>query len=149
MSERSAPGGEGDKAAEQLIEEVRLLWNTLVQRGDRLHQREELTMGMRAVLEFLRRNGPTAVPAIARARRVTRQHIQALVNPLLERGLVACVANPAHRRSPLIQLTARGERTIDRMRGREAAVLGDVPLSRAQLQRAAETLRALRLAIEE
>ena len=38
-------------------------------------------MAQRAVLEYLLINGPATVPAIARARRVTRQHMQALVNP--------------------------------------------------------------------
>jgi hypothetical protein len=39
---------------------------------------------MRAVLEFLSRHGPASVPQIARRRFVTRQHIQALVNGLME-----------------------------------------------------------------
>ena len=39
---------------------------------------------MRAVLEFLLRNSDSTVPTIARKRHVTRQHIQSLVNPLLE-----------------------------------------------------------------
>jgi DNA-binding MarR family transcriptional regulator len=134
---------------EGLIDEVRLLFNTLVRRGEALHAREPVTMGMRAVLEFLKRNGPTSVPAIARSRGVTRQHIQSLVNPLLEHGLVEAAANPAHRRSPLMLLTAKGERTIDRMRRREASVLGDVRLAAAELRSAAATLRALRRSLGE
>lgn len=133
---------------EALLDEVRLLWNTLVRRGETLHRREPLTMGMRAVLEFLRRSGPASVPAIARARGVTRQHIQALVNPLVELGLVVAAPNPAHRRSPLMRLTAKGERCIDRMRRREAAVLGAVPVARSELARATETLRVLRRSLE-
>lgn len=133
---------------EALIDEVRLLWNTLVRRGETLHRREALTMGMRAVLEFLRRSGPASVPSIARARGVTRQHIQALVNPLVDAGLVEAAPNPAHRRSPLIRLTAKGERSIDRMRRREAQVLGVVAVARPELARAAETLRALRRSLE-
>ena len=128
---------------EALIDEVRLLWNTLVRRGETLHRREALTMGMRAVLEFIARNGPTPVPAIARRRGVSRQHVQALVNPLLERDLVEATANPAHRRSPRIRLTAKGERTIGRMRRREAAVLSEIRLGAGELRRAAATLRAV------
>lgn len=133
---------------EALIDEVRLLWNTLVRRGEALHRREAVTLGMRAVLEYLRRSGPASVPSIARARGVTRQHIQALVNPLLEAGLVEAVPNPAHRRSRLMRLTAKGERTIDRMRGREAGVLGGVAVAPTELARAADTLRALRRSLE-
>lgn len=138
------------KEPELVIDEVRLLWNALVRRGERLHEREDLTMGMRAILEFLLRNGPTTVPNIARSRRVTRQHVQVLVNSLLERHLVKTADNPAHRRSPLMQLTARGGRTIERMRGREAAVLddADLRLSRAELQRTAGALRRIRQAID-
>lgn len=129
---------------EALVDEVRLLWNALVRRGEALHRREPLSMGMRAVLEFLRAHGPGSVPAVARRRGVSRQHIQVLANALLAQGLVEAVANPAHRRSPLLCLTAKGERTIDRMRRREAAVLADVPLTPSELHRARATLRTLR-----
>ena len=135
-----------DEDLDRLIDEVRLLWNALVRRGERLHEREAVTMGMRAVLEFLVRHGPTAVPAIARQRGVTRQHIQALVNPLLEAKLVEAVDNPAHRRSALLRLTAAGERTIIRMRRREGEALRGVTQgpSRGDLRRAAATLRSVR-----
>lgn len=135
---------------ERVIDEVRLLWNALVRRGEALHDGESLTMGMRAILEFLLRNGPTPVPGIARRRGVSRQHVQALVNPLLERGLLKTEPNPAHRRSPLIALTGRGERTITRMRRREAWVLeaADVKRSSAELQRVADALRDIRRALD-
>ncbi|MCP5071252.1 MAG: MarR family transcriptional regulator [bacterium] len=139
-----------DKDTERVIDEVRLLWNALVRRGEQLHHREEITMGMRAILEFLLRNGPTTVPNIARNRGVTRQHVQALVNPLLEQRLVKATDNPAHRRSSLIELTARGQRSIERMRKREAAVFEDATpdISSNALTQAAGTLRQLRQAIE-
>lgn len=103
-------------------------------------------MGMRAVLEFLLRNGDTTVPDMARSRGVSRQQIQSLVNPLLEQGLVRTVANPAHRRSALIQLTGRGSQTIRRMRRREAQAFfrGDTDLDAAELERTAASLRAIR-----
>jgi DNA-binding MarR family transcriptional regulator len=140
-----------DKSLESLIDEVRLLWNTLVQRGERLHEAEPITMGMRAVLEFLARNGPTSVPNIARSRRVTRQHIQVQVNALQDEGCVELLPNPAHRRSLLVASTPRGTRTLARMRDREAAVFADAPVtpSPAQLERAAGTLRAVREALED
>jgi DNA-binding MarR family transcriptional regulator len=139
-----------EKELETVIDEVRLLFNTLVQRGEALHARDSVTMGMRAVLEFLANNGATTVPNIARSRRVSRQHIQALVNPLLEIGLVRAVSNPSHKRSPLMALTGRGERKIQQMRSREARVFehGDVGLTPAQLRRVAEGLCTLRAAVE-
>ena len=129
---------------------MRLSWNTLARWGEQLHDRESITLGMRAVLEFLSLNGPTSVPNIARSRRVTRQHIQALINPLLDDELVEATENPAHQRSSLMRLTAEGKRTITRMRRREATALRHAKLtaSSAELQRAAATLRALRRAID-
>jgi DNA-binding MarR family transcriptional regulator len=136
---------------ERVIDEVRLLWNALVRRGDALHEREALTMGMRAILELLQRGGPATVPRMARSRGVSRQHVQSLVNPLLERGLLRAEINPAHKRSPLMALTPRGERTITRMRRREAALLERATLHRSsgELTRTAEILREIRRALDE
>lgn len=88
---------------------------------------------------------PTGVPGIARSRHVTRQHIQALVNDLLQRGLVELLDNPAHRRSRLVALTAEGRRTFGRMRAKEARFLARLNLRvrDADLRQAAATLRAV------
>src|SRR5581483_10613623 len=109
---------------DDLLNEVRLTWHRLVQVGEALHRREPVTLGMRAVLEFLARQGPASVPAIARSRHVSRQHIQALVNRLREARLVELAENPAHRRSALVRLTPAGARLIDRMTAKEARALG-------------------------
>ena len=111
---------------------------------------QSITLGMRAILEFLSLNGPTSVPNIARSRRVTRQHIQVLVNDLLDEGCVELGANPAHKRSPLVRLTKRGEQTLARMSKRETAVFGDLEIgaSDAQLDRTSRTLRRVREALE-
>jgi len=66
----------------------------------------------RAVLEFLDRGGTQTVPEIARQRSVTRQHIQVSVNALLTAGWVEDRPNPAHRRSPLIAITASGRERL-------------------------------------
>ena len=47
---------------DELLDQVRLLWHVLVQAAERLHEGEPVTLGMRAVMEFLARNGPTTVP---------------------------------------------------------------------------------------
>jgi len=133
-----------------LFNEVRLLFNALVQRGEILHGDGGVTMAQRAVLEYLLTNGPGTVPAIARARRVTRQHVQALVTPLLEGGYVESVENPEHKRSRLIGLTPEGDRLIRSMRRREMDFLtaADPGLATGQLVQATEVLRRLRGAIE-
>jgi DNA-binding MarR family transcriptional regulator len=136
-------------AIEQLLDEVRLLWHALVQSGERLHEEERVTLGMRGVLEFLALNGPSTVPHIARSRNVTRQHIQTLVNALAEQDLAAFGTNPAHRRSALVRLTPEGEKAIDRMRRREQRFFDRTDLGRQadELRHAAQTLRAVRIAL--
>lgn len=131
-------------AVEELLDEVRLLWHAMVRTGGRLHEEEPVTLGMRAVLEFLL-HGPATVPHIARSRHVTRQHIQGLVDALLELDLAALAANPAHKRSPLVRLTPDGQEVIGRMRRRERRFLDRIQfgVGADELRRSAETLRAV------
>ncbi len=134
---------------EALLDEVRLLWHAMRRAGERLHGKEPVTLGMRAVLEFLALHGPSTVPQVARSRGVTRQHIQGLVNALVELGLAALADNPAHRRSVLVRLTPEGGKTIERMRGRERRLFDRLDLGRSNddLRRTAETLRSVRDAL--
>jgi DNA-binding MarR family transcriptional regulator len=106
-----------------LFDEVRLLHHRLAQAADELHEPTGVSAPSRAVLEYLDRHGATAVPDNARNRYVTRQHIQTIVDQLADRGLVARATNPAHRRSPLVELTPDGATTITSMHERERALL--------------------------
>jgi DNA-binding MarR family transcriptional regulator len=134
---------------DELLDQVRLLWHVMVRASERLHEREPATLGMRAVLELLARNGPTAVPEIARSRQVTRQHIQVLVNSLHALRLVTLDDNPAHRRSALVRLTPAGEKVIDRVKRRERRFLDRLVLeaSPEDLRAAATTLSTIRKAL--
>lgn len=137
------------EALEELINELRLLMNQVVQTAERLHADESVTLAMRAVLEFLHRNGSAAVPDIARQRRVTRQHIQVIVNDLLAASLVTLEANPRHKRSSLIALTPEGSATIARMRDRERHYFDaiDLGVTAAELDSSARTMAAIRKAL--
>ena len=137
-------------AVETLLNEVRLTFHRAARLAEALHADEPITVGQRAVLEYLQRNGASTVPAMARTRFVTRQHVQALVNALVDEGLVELLTNPAHKRSSLVSLTPAGERMIARVRKREAQHLGRTGFgaSRAEIERAARTLRALREPLE-
>jgi len=135
---------------EALLNEVRILYHRIVLVGEQLHASESITLGMRGVLEFLRRRGSTTVPDIARSRSVTRQHIQTLVNDLLDMNLVVLESNPLHKRSSFVTLTNDGERQIDRMRQREnklyqATKFGVTP---SELKTAARTLEQVREAFK-
>jgi DNA-binding MarR family transcriptional regulator len=135
------------RPVEQLINEVRLLYQSLVQIGEAIHADSKISMGMRAVLEYLDRNGDATVPHIARARRVTRQRIQTLVNPLLGMELAESISNPASKRSPLIRLTKTGAQTILEMRRREGREM-QVAVSETRILQASQTLAELRSALE-
>ncbi|MSP47908.1 MAG: MarR family transcriptional regulator [Alphaproteobacteria bacterium] len=64
--------------------------------------------GSWGLMRSLAEGGPQTVPAIARSRPVSRQHIQKLADELAADGLVEFVDNPAHRRSKLLKLTPAG-----------------------------------------
>ena len=63
---------------------------------------------------------PLTAPEVGAAMGVTRQGAQKQLNALLELGLVQTLANPAHRRSLLYTLTARGRRL------RKLLILGNI-----------------------
>jgi DNA-binding MarR family transcriptional regulator len=134
---------------DELLDEVRLLWHVMIQEAERLHEDEPITLGMRAVLEFLARSGPTAVPDIARSRHVTRQHVQGLVNDLLELRLVSLDDNPAHRRSALVRLAPEGQKAIDRMKRRERQFFDGLELKVRpdDVRQATASLRTIRHAL--
>ena len=71
---------------DRLFDEVRLLEHRLVQVAERLHTGDGVTIPGRAVLEYLLRCGTTSVPDIARARYVSRQHIQTIVDTFADAG---------------------------------------------------------------
>ena len=134
---------------DELLNEVRLFHNHIVQVGEALHADESVTLGMRAVLEFLLKGGPMTVPDMARNRSVTRQHIQVIVNTLLDEKLITLKVNPAHKRSSLVALTPEGRQTIQRMRQREGRLFDrtDFGITGNQLRTARRTLEKVRVAL--
>lgn len=137
------PSATSPEPLEAFLDQVRLLFHQAVGLASHLHGDEEVTVAMRAVLEYLANRGPTSVPAIARSRRVSRQHIQVLVNELVEADLVRLEDNPAHKRSKLVALRPRGKRLFERMRKRERVVL-ERAMSRLGTERVKQGTRILR-----
>jgi DNA-binding MarR family transcriptional regulator len=80
---------------------------------------------------------------------VTRQHIQTISNELRSLDLIEMQDNPAHRRSPMVALTAHGSATIDAILERERTYLAshvgglDVDAIRSAARTLAEVRRAL------
>ena len=84
---------------------------------------ERTPTGVRAVLELLDSAGPTTVAHMARTLELSRQFVQRSTDDALAGHLVRARQNPAHQRSPLIELTAAGRRRIATITRRECAVL--------------------------
>lgn len=130
---------------------VRRLFHKLAYGVAALHQDSDVSVGMRAVLESVIDGGPQTVPHMAKVRPVTRQHIQTLVNALLDGGYVEYRDNPAHKRSKLVAPTEKGEKVFRAMRAREndAFARARVDASAAEIEAATRVLRALIATFEE
>ena len=72
---------------------IRRLFRAMAERADRYLRDSGLSAADRAVLEFLFPDLQLTVPEIAHRYQVTRQHVQATANRLLDRDLVQAVDN--------------------------------------------------------
>lgn len=86
----------------------------------------ELPTSKRGLLKSLQLRGPQTMPQLARARPVSRQHVRSVIEPLLAEGLVEFTDNPQHRRSKLVQLTAKGRARVQEIDAREAKFWTDL-----------------------
>ncbi|MEU2672999.1 MarR family transcriptional regulator [Streptomyces sp. NPDC007164] len=87
---------------------------------------EGLSVGVRAVLDLLRENGPMTVPQMGRAQALSRQFVQRMVNDAAAARLVEIIPNPAHQRSSLVRLTGSGRAAILAALAREESLLRQV-----------------------
>ncbi len=142
----SNPPTRSSEALNEVIDETRLLFHCLKRTAEILHRQGELSAGRRGVLKSLYESGPQTVPQLARARPVSRQHIRALVNPMVKEGYLELESNPKHKLSKLVCLTARGRALVTEMIERENRLLeliaDDLEVDR--LSTAARQMRNLR-----
>jgi DNA-binding MarR family transcriptional regulator len=133
-----------------LFEATVALYHRLTADAAAIHRFGAMSGPRRTVLVTLARSGPQTVAHMARARAQSRQRFQPLVNRLVADGLADIRPNPRHMRSPLIALTAKGEKAATQIVRREAALSGRVRLSRSprSVAHAAAVLRDVRLALE-
>lgn len=146
MVESPEPG----EALEQVIRLVRASFHRLKIAGEELHRHLGVTTAMRCVLKDLVETGEQTVPQIARAKSVSRQHIQSLADSLVAARLVEFRPNPAHRRSLLLDLTPHGRSVFAAMQRAEAPVLSGIAagLPDADLAATRRVLAALNAALE-
>lgn len=71
-----------------------------------------------AIMRQLILEGDQTVPEMARARPVSRQHCQTIVNGLCSQGLAETVDNPRHRKSRLVRITKKGRARFQQMTDR-------------------------------
>jgi DNA-binding MarR family transcriptional regulator len=118
-----------DDLAHRLTEVVDLvgpLYRRVQRKVEQAAPIEGLSVGVRAVLDLLRENGPMTVPQMGRAQALSRQFVQRMVNDAAAGQLVEITPNPAHQRSSLIRLTDRGRAAITAVIAREHALLREV-----------------------
>lgn len=134
---------------EALTREIRRAFQSLRAAADDLHRDLGITAAMRSVMEHLADGPPQTVPGIARAKNVTRQHIQQIANALVEAGLLDAIANPRHQSSPLLALSPRGMRTFALLRKRETVALNRLAkaMRGADIGAASDALRRLSSAL--
>lgn len=132
-------------ALESLADETRRLFFRLRAASAQAHGNNDVTAGLRGVMHAVADGGAQTVPQMARARLVSRQHIQVLVDELAQRRLVELVSNPAHKRSKLVRLTSHGRTVFDRVRRRERRVFErlDLTVGERDLRKATRVLRAI------
>jgi DNA-binding MarR family transcriptional regulator len=137
-------------ALNTLFDETVALFHRLRAAAEQVHGQGELSAARRGVLRSLDRLGPQTVPQLARARPVSRQHIQMLVNQLAAEGHVELADNPAHQRSRLVRLTRQGKSLVEAMNHREQKLLAglETGIPDGKLRAAATVLRAVRQQFE-
>jgi DNA-binding MarR family transcriptional regulator len=137
-------------SAQSLFAETVLLFQALKQWGEGPHEGLGVTAATRGVLDALVLGGAATVPRIARERGASRQHVQQLVDALLERDLVERHSNPNHKRSLLIALTDKGRALVENMRAEERNAIGRIQagVSDHAIEEAELVLAAWRTALQ-
>ena len=136
MSERDGIGSRSDEVQLfEFIRRVRPLYRTLFAAVEGRLKGAGISVALRGVLEILADDGPQTVPQIARVHGVGRQFVQRTVDEAVAAKLAFSEDNPAHRRSPLFDLTEKGRATFAKIRRQEMAVTRRVAagLSRADV----------------
>ncbi len=135
---------------QSLFIENRRLYQALKQWRDALHEGLGLTAATHGILDALLLGGEATVPRIARERGASRQHVQQLVDALLERDLVERHGNPNHKRSSLIALTDKGRALVENMRAEERNAIGRIQagVSDHAIEEAELVLAAWRTALQ-
>jgi len=111
------------KRLNAVIRDIHLCSNLMRSRADELHKDLGVNASMRSVMAVLYMAVPKTVPDIGRAKGVSRQHIQIVVNALLKKGLLESGNNPADKRTYLVSLSETGNELYSKIQAREFSEL--------------------------
>jgi DNA-binding MarR family transcriptional regulator len=104
--------------------------------GEEIAGSEGQTQSRWQTLWTIDAGGALTVPQIARRLGVSRQNEQRVVTELVEEGLAELVPNPDHKTSPLVRLTAEGNRVLDSINRRgddsHQAIMQSFPAARVE-----------------
>lgn len=129
----------------QVIWLIRRLFRALSQKSSENLVEFGISVADRAVMEFLYPDKALSVPDIAELYKVSRQHVQATVNSLLECGLVETTVNPHHKRSPLIMLNPKGRQLFCLVMKKDEELIEQLfsHISESDVQITKQTLRTI------
>ncbi len=138
-------------AVQSLLEEAANLSQSLRSAADRLHHSDAIGVGKRLVIRTLYHLGAQTVPQLARAQSVSRQHIQSVMNNLMEQKLVEPSPNPNHKRSHLTSLTDTGKALVETLHERRSRFLRslDIQIPEPEVTAATGVLRAVRQKLDD
>src|SRR5262245_20891136 len=92
----------------ELIKEVRTNFHLLRKAVEVIHNRGEITAGVRGIIEVLFEGGAMTVPHMAKLKHVTRQNVQIIIDQMSHQGWVQAHPNPFHKTSLRYELTELG-----------------------------------------
>ncbi|MEA5448701.1 MarR family transcriptional regulator [Leptolyngbya sp. CCNP1308] len=119
--------------------------------GIRRHGKPHLSLSQLRVLYFLRRRSQSSLSEVADYLDVTRPTMSAMVERLVQRGLVNRISDPVERRRIILTLTAEGTVEMERVYDATLQTVADrlEGLSEAQLQQVKAGLAVLTNIFEE
>jgi DNA-binding MarR family transcriptional regulator len=134
-----------------VVDETIALFHRVRWVAEQIYPEEGRSLPRRGILRGLVRYGPRTVPQLARARAVTRQHTQEVVDALVADRLAELIPNPAHARSRLVRATVLGGSVVAQMDDVDRRVLDAIgsELTIRELAITARTLRGVREAFED
>ncbi|RED52522.1 MarR family winged helix-turn-helix transcriptional regulator [Aestuariispira insulae] len=111
FSRRHPP--EGD-AMFDLISNLMATFFKLRAAGKQVSEEAGWGSGTWSLMRTIQIEGPQTVPQLAKRRPVARQRMQKIADDLVAQGLAQFINNPRHKRSQLLDLTAKGHNHVRR-----------------------------------